>query len=159
MTDIVDAATRSRMMAGIRGQHTKPELLIRSGLHRMGFRFRLHGSRLPGRPDLVFPRYGAVIEMRGCFWHGHGCPLFRWPATRPAFWQEKIAGNIRRDARNREALLVLGWRIAEVWECQLRGPGRTDPARLLDRLATFLRSSEPALSFGGDQTVMIPDEP
>lgn len=147
------------MMAGIRGRDTKPELLIRSGLHRMGFRYRLHGKGLPGRPDLVFASRRAVIEVRGCFWHGHDCPLFRWPATRPEFWREKIAANIARDVRNREALLAQGWRMAEVWECQLKGPLQRPVGEVLDELDGFLRSKAPFLSVGGSQTVTICDEP
>jgi DNA mismatch endonuclease, patch repair protein len=159
LTDVVDPATRSRMMAGIRGRNTKPELLIRSGLHRMGFRFRLHGKGLPGKPDMVFASRRAVIEVRGCFWHGHDCPLFRWSATRPEFWREKIAANIARDTRNREALHEQGWRMAEIWECQLKGPQRRPVSEVLDELAAFLRSPLPSLSVGGSQTVTICEEP
>lgn len=159
MTDVVAPATRSRMMAGIRGRNTKPELLIRSGLHRMGFRFRLHGKSLAGKPDMVFASRRAVIEVRGCFWHGHDCRLFRWPATRQEFWREKIATNITRDARNRDTLLDQGWRMAEVWECQLKGPRRRPVAEVLDELAAFLRSPATFLSVGGSQTVTICEEP
>lgn len=147
------------MMAGIRGRNTKPELLIRSGLHRMGFRFRLHGKGLPGRPDMVFASRRAVIEVRGCFWHGHDCPLFRWPATRPEFWREKIAANIARDAHNREALLVEGWRIAEVWECQLKGRARRPVDEVVAELAGFLRSATPFQSIGASRTVTISEDP
>lgn len=146
-------------MAGIRGRSTRPELLIRSGLHRMGFRFRLHGKGLPGKPDMVFASRRAVIEVRGCFWHGHDCPLFRWPATRSEFWREKITANIARDARNREDLLAQGWRMGEVWECQLKGPLRRPVDMVLSELAAFLRSPAPFLSVGGSQTVTICDEP
>lgn len=146
-------------MAGIRGRNTKPELLIRWGLHRMGFRYRLHGKGLPGRPDLVFTSRRAVIEVRGCFWHGHDCPLFRWPATRPEFWREKIATNITRDARNRQALLDRGWRLAEVWECQLKDRGRRPVDEVVAELAVFLRSASPFLSIGTSQTVTISEEP
>ncbi|WP_227340275.1 very short patch repair endonuclease [Sphingopyxis sp. P8] len=159
MTDIVDPATRSRMMAGIRGRDTKPELLIRSGLHRMGFRFRLHGKGLPGKPDMVFTSRSAVIEVRGCFWHGHDCPLFRWPATRPEFWREKIAANIARDARNRKALLKQGWRMAEVWECQIKGPRRTPVDGVLAELVDFLNSPTPFLSVGGSRTITVHQTP
>lgn len=89
MTDVVDKATRSRMMAGIKGKDTKPEMLIRSELHRRGFRFRKNVKDLPGKPDIVLPKYRAVIMVNGCFWHGHGCRLFKWPSTRPEFWREK----------------------------------------------------------------------
>lgn len=124
MPDIVDPAMRSRMMAGIRGRNTKPEILIRSLLHRQGFRFRLHARNLPGKPDMVFPRYRAVIFVHGCFWHGHDCPLFKWPSTRPEFWREKIGRNQNNDNRTRTALITAGWRVGVVWECAIRGAGK-----------------------------------
>jgi DNA mismatch endonuclease (patch repair protein) len=133
MVDIVDAATRSRMMSGIRGRNTKPELLIRSLLHRRGFRFR------PGRPDIVLPRYRAVIFVHGCFWHGHDCPLFKWPQTRPDFWREKIGRNRANDEKSRAALLAAGWRVGVVWECALRGANR-DLDGVLQRLVDWLHS-------------------
>jgi DNA mismatch endonuclease (patch repair protein) len=139
MVDIVDAATRSRMMSGIRGRNTKPELLIRSLLHRRGFRFRLDARDLPGRPDIVLPRYGAVIFVHGCFWHGHDCPLFKWPQTRPDFWREKIGRNLANDEKSRAALLAAGWRVGVVWECALRGANR-DLDGVLQRLVDWLQS-------------------
>ena len=117
--DIVSPAVRSRMMAGIRGKNTKPELLLRSELHRLGFRFRLHRQDLPGRPDLVFPKRGAAIFVHGCFWHGHDCHLFRLPKSRTEFWKEKIAGNVARDQRQIAALKEAGWRVGIVWECAM----------------------------------------
>lgn len=124
MTDVVDSTTRSRMMSGIRGRNTKPEILIRSLLHRHGFRFRLHVRDLPGKPDIVLPRHHAVIFVHGCFWHGHDCPLFKWPGTRPDFWREKIERNQANDNRAREALLASGWRVGIVWECAIRGASK-----------------------------------
>lgn len=121
MPDVVDSATRSRMMAGIRGQNTQPELLIRKLLHAQGFRYRLHYKSLPGRPDLVFPSRKAVILVNGCFWHGHDCRLFKWPATRKQFWKEKISSNVERDARNRVKYQASGWRTLIIWECALKG--------------------------------------
>ncbi len=122
MPDIVDKATRSRMMAGIRNKDTRPELSLRKALHARGFRYRLHDRRLAGRPDLVFPKHRAVCFVHGCFWHRHpGCRYATTPATRPAFWQAKFADNVTRDERNRQQLLQAGWRIAVVWECSLRG--------------------------------------
>ena len=159
MTDVVDPATRSRMMAGIRGRNTKPELLIRSGLHRLGFRFRLHGKGLPGKPDMVFASRRELIEVRGCFWHGHDCPLFRWPTTRPEFWRAKIEANVVRDACNRQALLEQGWRVAEMWECQPKGPGRRPMDEVMAELAEFLRSAAPFLSVGEPRTIAIPETP
>lgn len=120
MADVVDAATRSRMMAGIRAKDTVPELLIRRSLHRLGFRFRLHDKRLPGKPDLVLPKHGAVIFVHGCFWHGHNCPAFKWPATRAEFWRSKIERNRENDGRHIKALCEMGWRICVVWECSVR---------------------------------------
>ncbi|MFN3717043.1 MAG: very short patch repair endonuclease [Thiobacillus sp.] len=137
----MDAATRSRMMSGIRGRNTKPEILVRSLLHREGFRFRLHARELPGKPDIVLPRYRAVIFVHGCFWHGHDCPLYRLPATRPGFWQDKIDRNRASDRRARDALLAAGWRVAVVWECALRGAG-ADIGQVAQRLAAWLRSDE-----------------
>lgn len=121
MADVVDAATRSRMMAGIRGKNTMPEIAVRKALHHDGFRFRLHSSKLPGRPDIVLPRYHAAVFVNGCFWHGHvGCPYFKVPATRTEFWVEKIATNQNRDRSKREALDTTGWRTAVLWECAVR---------------------------------------
>ena len=100
MADVVDSAVRSRIMSNIRGKDTRPEMTVRRGLHARGFRYRLHDRRLPGRPDLVFPRCHALILVHGCFWHGHNCHLFRWPESRAEFWRGKINGNKARDAVN-----------------------------------------------------------
>jgi len=129
-------------MSGIRGRDTKPEILVRSLLHREGFRFRLHVRELPGKPDIVLPKYRAAIFVHGCFWHGHDCPLYRLPGTRPDFWRNKIDRNRASDRRAREALLAAGWRVAVVWECALRGAG-TDPGHVGQRLAVWLRGNEP----------------
>lgn len=138
MADIVDKATRSQMMAGIRGRDTQPELAIRRGLHGCGFRYRL-SSNLPGRPDLVFPARKAVIFVHGCFWHRHDCPLFKWPSTRKAFWRTKIDGNHARDQRVRERLLEEGWRVLTVWECALKGAHRRPINDLIERISRWLR--------------------
>jgi DNA mismatch endonuclease (patch repair protein) len=142
MVDVVDIATRSRMMSGIRGKNTKPEILVRSMLHRQGFRFRLHDRTLPGKPDIVFPRYHAVIFVHGCFWHGHECRLFKWPETRPEFWREKIMRNRYLDHKSQEALLTNGWRVGIVWECTLR-TGKRNPVIIAQSLTQWLRSNEP----------------
>jgi DNA mismatch endonuclease (patch repair protein) len=109
------------MMAGIRGKNTKPELAVRRELHRRGFRYRLHLSSLPGKPDLVFPAKRAVILIHGCFWHGHHCHLFRWPSSREEFWRVKIARNQQKDAETIAALAKEGLRCLTIWECALRG--------------------------------------
>lgn len=121
MTDIVDAVTRSRMMSGIRGKHTQPEMAVRRYLHLSGYRFRLHKKDLPGRPDLVLPKFKLVIFVHGCFWHRHaGCFYATNPAARKEFWRSKLEGNAERDAMNVALLLALGWRVMIVWECGLK---------------------------------------
>jgi len=141
MVDVVNSATRSRMMSGIRGRNTKPEIMIRSLLHRHGFRFRLHARSLPGKPDIVLPRYHAVVFVHGCFWHGHDCPLFKWPSTRPDFWLEKIGRNRKNDHKAREALVANGWRVGIVWECAIRGSGKNING-VAQSLANWLRSND-----------------
>jgi len=141
------------MMAGIGPANTKPEMIIRRGLHGLGWRYRLHARDLPGRPDLVFPSRKAVILVQGCFWHGHACHLFRWPGTREEFWRTKISGNIARDRRVREQLLALGWRVLEVWECTLKGKERRPVDTVLAQCVAFLRSDVPFASIGEDRTV------
>lgn len=148
MTDIVDRATRSRMMSGIRGRDTRPEMLVRRRLHRLGFRFRLHVRGMPGKPDLVLARYHAVIFVNGCFWHGHNCPFFRVPGTRKDFWSDKIAGNKANDRKVRKLLLAAGWRVGVVWECALRGAGE-DQDKVGRRLASWLRSNRNAVEVRG----------
>ncbi len=144
VADTVTPAVRSRMMSGIRAKDTKPELLVRRGLHRLGFRYRLHDRKLPGKPDLVFPSRNAVIQVNGCFWHGHDCSFFRLPATRTEFWQEKIEGNKARDRRNSNTLRESGWRIATVWECALRCK-TADIDGAIKSLAEWLNSNQPDL--------------
>lgn len=110
-------------MAGIRSRDTSPEMKVRRLLHRHGFRYRLHQKDLPGKPDLVLPRYRLCIFVHGCFWHRHpGCRFATTPSTRPEFWQSKFDQNVVRDTRNKNALLTMGWRVLELWECGIRGP-------------------------------------
>lgn len=121
MADIVNSQTRSRMMAGIRGKDTKPELVLRRALHALGFRYRLHVKGVPGKPDIVMPKYDAVIFVHGCFWHRHrGCRYTTTPSTRQDFWTAKFDSNVARDIVVRSALSQAGWRVATVWECALR---------------------------------------
>lgn len=129
MADVVDKTTRSRMMSGIRAKDTRPEIFIRRGLHRLGFRFRLHAKDIPGKPDVVLPKYRSIIIVHGCFWHGHGCRYCRTPKTNTAFWQEKIRSNQARDERNLLLQKGLGWRCLIVWECAVRRSLR-EPASL-----------------------------
>lgn len=140
MVDVVDRQTRSRMMSGIRGKNTKPEILIRKALHAGGYRFRLHRKDLPGAPDIVLPKYRAVILINGCFWHGHACGLFKWPQTRPDFWREKIEANIARDQRNLSKLKKLGWRVCILWECEVKSAGETRRREVICRIMDWLAS-------------------
>jgi DNA mismatch endonuclease, patch repair protein len=122
MTDVVNKATRSRMMAGIKGKNTVPELVLRQAMHKRGFRFRLHVKQLHGSPDLLFPKYKAAVFVHGCFWHRHrNCRYATTPASRVEFWQIKFAANFARDKVSVTALISSGWRVAIIWECSLRG--------------------------------------
>ncbi len=147
MTDTVDRATRARMMSGIRGSHTGPERIVRSALHRQGFRFRLNVAGLPGRPDLVFPKHRAAVFVHGCFWHRHhGCRFATTPASNREFWLGKLQGNAKRDVRNRRELETLGWRVAVVWECALKDERAQTR---LARLGRWLSVSSPFLEVEG----------
>ncbi len=143
MVDVVDTATRSRMMAGIRGRNTKPEILVRSLLHRQGFRFRLHARDLPGKPDIVLPRFRAALFVHGCFWHGHDCRFFKWPRTRPNFWRMKIQSNRANDLRTREGLRKAGWRVGVIWECAIRGGTDRDIENVTRRITRWLHGVKP----------------
>ena len=149
MPDIVDPETRSRMMSGIRSKNTKPEMMVRRGLHRMGFRFRLHSPDVPGRPDLVLPRFRAAIYVHGCFWHGHDCHLFRFPTTRPEFWRSKIGRNVERDEEVRVTLREEGWRRLIIWECALKGKWRLDFDAVLSRAGQWIRECDAEAEIAG----------
>jgi DNA mismatch endonuclease, patch repair protein len=146
LTDIVDSKTRSRMMAGIGGKDTKPELVLRRALHARGFRYRLHEKRLPGRPDMVLTKFRAVIFVHGCFWHRHeGCRYTTTPATRAEFWEKKFLNNVKRDMRNQAALIEMGWRVSVVWECALKNETK---ARVLASVANWLNTDTPTRTWG-----------
>jgi DNA mismatch endonuclease (patch repair protein) len=152
VTDIVDKQTRSRMMAGIRGKDTKPELALRRALHARGFRFRLHARNVHGRPDLVLPKHGAVVFVHGCFWHRHaGCRYTTTPSTRPEFWQTKFEANVARDLAVKRALLEDGWRVATVWECALRRPDQDELAA--EQLVAWLLGNATELELGGAELI------
>lgn len=125
MSDVHDTATRSRNMAAIRGRDTAPEVAVRTGLFRLGYRYRKNDRQLPGKPDLVFPKYRAVVFINGCFWHYHGCRLFKMPGTRTEWWRAKLKHTREVDLKNQLALREQGWRVMVVWECALRGTGTT----------------------------------
>ncbi|WP_160255639.1 very short patch repair endonuclease [Acinetobacter indicus] len=150
MVDIVDSSTRSRMMAGIKGSNTKPELIVRSLLHKNGFRFRLHVKDLPGKPDIVLPKYRAIIFIHGCFWHGHqGCHLFKLPTTRPDFWEAKIKRNQLNDSKIIDLLLAKNWRICIVWECSIRG-AKKSPDKVVNTIIDWLSGTGSFLEISDD---------
>ncbi|MFJ6024941.1 very short patch repair endonuclease [Brevundimonas sp. NPDC092305] len=148
MADVVDPATRSRMMSGIRGKNTKPELIIRKALHARGFRYRLHCD-LPGKPDICLPKHRAVIFVHGCFWHGHDCHLFKWPNSRPEFWRRKIERNREVDGEAAELLLATGWRVATIWECALKGRTRRSLDEVINQCADWLLTGGSRLTISG----------
>ncbi|WP_312050155.1 very short patch repair endonuclease [Acinetobacter courvalinii] len=141
MADNICSPVRSRIMSSIKSKNTKPELIVRQHLHALGFRYILHDKRLPGKPDLVLPRYKVIIQVQGCFWHGHeSCYLFKWPKSRSEFWKEKINRNIARDQLNLERLLNLGWRVLIWWECNIRDNNEFN--RSLTKAINWIRGSE-----------------
>ena len=142
MADVLTPEQRRLNMTRVRGTNTKPELMLRRGLHARGLRFRLHRKELPGKPDLILPKWRAVIFVHGCFWHGHGCPMFKRPSTRAEFWHTKIARNQERDREAVTALRAEGWRRLVVWECALRGPARLPANDVISRCEIFLKNEE-----------------
>lgn len=138
--DIVDAETRSRMMAGIRTANTKPEIVVRKLLFAMGYRFRLQRKDLPGKPDLVLPKHDVAIFVNGCFWHCHECHLFKWPKSNAQFWKKKILGNRERDQRSAKDLRGLGWHVMTVWECAVRSKSDRQLESLACRMSDWIES-------------------
>lgn len=139
MADVFTREKRSEVMAAIRAKDTKPEIAVRRALHAMGYRFRLHAAALPGRPDIVMKRLGLIVQVKGCFWHGHRCLKGRVPGLHRRYWLEKIAGNKARDARNERKLRATGWSVKTIWECRVR---RSSPEELRASLTKVLRQAE-----------------
>ena len=145
MADKLSSTQRKYCMSRIRGKNTKPEILVRKGLHARGFRFRLHNKKLPGSPDIVLPKYSVAIMVNGCFWHGHkGCRYATKPKTNVEFWEAKIARNRHRDEVTNAHLEALGWHVITVWECELRG--KSIVTSRLDALAEEIREAGAAQS-------------
>lgn len=151
--DIVSPKDRSRMMAGISGKDTQPELSIRRALHALGFRYRIHNKNLPGKPDIALARFKAVIQINGCFWHAHNCHLFKWPSTRKQFWKTKITDNKERDARNAISLEKAGWRILTIWECALKGRTRRPLKEVVSTTAEWLEFGQFDMEIEGKRQV------
>ena len=136
-------------MAAVKASNTKPEVFVRSILHRAGFRFTLKTKKLPGKPDIYLPKYNAVVFVHGCFWHGHDCHLFRWPKSRKEFWRHKIDNNILRDKVVTEELTAAGFRFAIVWECALKGKAKRKNEFLIRILTDWLKSDDKTLIVRG----------
>jgi len=145
LADIVDKATRRRMMASIPSRNTLPERRLRSALHVIGIRFRIHRSDLPGTPDIVFPKFKAVAFVHGCFWHRHdGCKKAATPRSDVEKWRAKFETNIRRDSETKRKLLEIGWRVATIWQCAID----SDDSLAADKVAVWLGTAAPELEVG-----------
>ena len=150
MADHVSESKRSQIMASVKSKNTQPERKVRSLLHGIGYRFLLHDNRLPGKPDIILPKYTAVIFINGCFWHGHGCNLSKKvPETQKDFWNDKFTRNRLRDLANTEELLSQGWRVCTVWECALKRQYRLPDDRLLAKIDRWLKSKKRRLEISG----------
>ncbi len=147
MTDVHTPEVRRRNMSAIRSTDTKPEVWLRKGLFAKGFRYRKNVKSMPGKPDIVLPKYKAVIQVNGCFWHGHNCHLFKIPQTRTDFWLNKINSNRQRDQQNNKNLESFGWRVLIVWECAIKVRSRLSSAEILETVEAWL------LSFSGSTEI------
>ncbi len=152
MTDTLSKNQRSSAMSKVRSADTKPEWILRCGLHRLGYRYRLRNKDLPGRPDLVFPKYRAVVFVHGCYWHRHpGCKDASTPKSNLAFWTKKFSENVERDQRTEQALTVLGWRVLVVWECELI----RNTIEIIGNVASWLRQEDSAADVLPDNTPTV----
>ena len=149
MTDVLTPKQRHFNMSRIRAKNTKPEMTIRKALFNRGLRYKLHDQKLPGKPDLVFPKYGAVILINGCFWHGHNCHLFKWPSTRQEFWRTKINRTKYIDVRNHKKLNESGWRVLIIWECAMRGRKKIEFECLINDIVHWLQHEHENRSIEG----------
>lgn len=141
--DVHNSDIRSKNMAAIRNRDTAPEILVRKALYGLGYRYRLHTKNLPGTPDIVLPKYKAIILVNGCFWHKHDCDLFKLPKSRADFWRTKLDSNVIRDVSNQTRLRDLEWRVAIIWECYLKGKTRIPITDITDQLSQWLQSNNP----------------
>lgn len=147
--DVVAPKVRSRMMANIRSKNTSQEIRIRKALHALGFRFHLHRKDLPGTPDITLPRYRAAVFVHGCFWHGHDCPLFKFPSTNADKWKRKILTNQRRDVAAVSRLLESDWRVCTIWECALRGRTSYTLRNIIDLTAKWIQGGQQTFELRG----------
>ena len=139
MTDVHSKDIRSKNMSAIKSKNTKPEITIRNQLFAKGYRYKIHDNFLPGKPDIILPKYKTVIFINGCFWHMHNCEMFVFPKSRIAFWKEKLSNNKARDDKNIENLLELGWKVIVVWECCIKGKYKLPPEEIINRIDILIR--------------------
>lgn len=156
--DTVDSETRSRIMSSVGQKNTGPEVLLRSALHKLGLRYRLHDRKLPGSPDIVFPKYRAVVFVHGCYWHAHGCYRSTVPKTRNDFWKEKFDANRRRDDRKIAALRDEGWRVLTVWECALKGKTSLPAKQVALAVEDWLEAGDCVGELSGQSIEFVPCE-
>ncbi|UCA46999.1 DNA mismatch endonuclease Vsr [Pseudochrobactrum sp. XF203] len=149
MTDVHSPAIRSKNMAAIKGKDTKPEMKIRKMLHAAGFRYRLHVKDLPGKPDLVLPKYKAVIFVHGCFWHMHDCDQFKLPKSNQEFWINKLSRNKKNDELHQTALISAGWRVCTIWECSLKGPAKLSDNQIYNTIVDWLYAASNEVNISG----------
>ncbi|MGV1989999.1 very short patch repair endonuclease [Agrobacterium sp. 22-221-1] len=154
--DTVDSHTRSKIMASVGQKNTGAEMLLRRALHRKGLRYRLHDRSLPGSPDIVFPRFKAVLFVHGCYWHSHGCYRSTVPKSRREFWTDKFATNRSRDERSGKLLVTEGWRVLTVWECALRGKSSSPAGEIADAVWDWLQSEAQIGEIEGRTVETIP---
>jgi len=152
MTDVFSREKRSEIMSKIRSKDTKPEMVIRKGLHRMGYRYSLHVKRLPGKPDIYLRKYNTVIEVKGCFWHGHDCYKHKEPKSNIDYWTEKFRKNKERDELNKKKLLEKGLNLLIVWECSIKGKTSWDLESLLEEIERFILNDQDYLEIRGEQS-------
>lgn len=150
MADVFHPRKRSEVMSRIRSKNTRPEIQVRRLLYAAGFRYRLHVKTLPGRPDVWIPRHRVAVFVNGCFWHQHGCHLFKWPANNEAFWRVKIGRNVDVDRRTIGLLRESGIRVLVVWECALKAKTRLPPGVLAARMSEWIESDAPFAEIGGE---------
>ncbi|WP_281645819.1 very short patch repair endonuclease [Parendozoicomonas sp. Alg238-R29] len=147
--DNLSSQTRSHIMASIHSKDTKPEILVRKALYSLGFRYRCHYKNLPGKPDIVLPKYRAIIQVNGCFWHGHDCHIFKMPKSRTEFWENKISRNQIRDEANHYQVTLSGWRNLVIWECALQGKEKQDFDWLIGEVVRWILVGGSSLELRG----------
>ncbi len=155
MVDRFSKEVRSKIMASIPSKNTRPELAIRKGLHRMGFRYGLHSGRFRGHPDLLLPKYKAAIFVHGCYWHGHGCAENKPASSNKEYWSHKINKNRERDKNNQEAILAAGWRFLVIWECSIRRKGEFNLNEVIMQVAMWLKDNSFSAEIYIDQSSLI----